>query len=120
MVSIHMAYAFVAICVLVLAIGQLLFKAVSLRLEGLGFNALYTDLHTMVLFGAAASLYAASTILWIQALRTLSLSGAYPFMALGFVIVPLGAAFFFNETLTIKYFLGLALLLTGLLVINSA
>lgn len=119
MVSVHMAYVFVAICVLVLAVGQLLFKAVSFKLEDLGFSALYTDPHTMVLFGTAAGLYAASTILWIQALRTLSLSVAYPFMALGFVIVPLGAALFFSETLTLKYFIGLALLLTGLLVINT-
>ena len=52
-------------------------------------------------------------------LRSISLTHAYPFMAMTFVIVPLLATTLLGEPLTIRYWLGIGLILAGMLVISS-
>lgn len=108
-------YSLVLICVAVLAIGQILFKEFSLRLEKAGgFSQLsFADL---AVFAVAGILYAASSVLWVIALRSVPLSIAYPFMALGYILVPLAALVFYGEHLNLRYFLGAFLIMLGLVV----
>ncbi len=53
---------------------------------------------------------------WMAALTRFELSRAYPFMALSFVLVLLGSAAFFSESLTVAKVAGVALICIGLLV----
>lgn len=111
-----MSYVLVAICVLSLAIGQLLFKTVSIHMSSL--SSLFFDIDVAKYFFAALALYGISTILWIFALKELSLSKAYPFMALGFFIVPVAAHFVFGEPLSYKHLIGAGFIVLGIVVIS--
>ncbi len=68
------------------------------------------------MFLGAGGLYAASTVIWVLALRKLPLSSAYMFMSLGFVIVPIAAHFFFGEAIEWKHAIATLLVVTGILV----
>lgn len=99
-----------------MAAGQLLFKSAALRYAAREgdlserFLALFQDLH----FLAALALYAALSILWVWVLSFTALSRAYPFVALAFALTPVLAALTFGETLSVKLFFGLFLILCGL------
>lgn len=64
---------------------------------------------------AALALYGGATLLWVYILRTTPLSVAYPFAALSFVIVPIGAWTFFGEVLSWRYAAGMLLIILGIL-----
>ncbi len=99
-------------CVVVLAIGQLLFKQVALN-----YNARGTLLDPKVggLLLVAGALYVISTGVWVWALRYVEISKAYPAFALGFVLVPLLGAWFFQEPLSARFFIGLVLIVAGVI-----
>jgi len=101
-----------------IAIGQVLFKLTSERLlarEGGHFFSIAFD----PIFIAALILYGTATLLWIIVLKTVPLSFAYSFMALTFVIVPLLAALFLKEPLTLRYAFGASLIMAGLVIVQS-
>ena len=64
-------------------------------------------------FFLASIVYAVSTGLWVWLLRYMDISKAYPFMALGFVIVPLLSVWLFNEKLSLPYMVGVSLIIAG-------
>jgi len=104
----------------VIAVGQLLFKRVSMGLNGVhGAEAILTKLATDPLFLLALALYGSATILWVLALREVPLSLAYPFTALAFVLVPLGAAVIFKEPVGARYFVGLVFVVGGICIVGS-
>ena len=53
-------------------------------------------------------------MLWVFLLKTVPLSTAYPFVALGFVLVPAAAAMLFDEPLSGRYILGVSCILIGI------
>jgi drug/metabolite transporter (DMT)-like permease len=63
---------------------------------------------------AAFAVYAVAAVAWVYLLRGLPLSRAYPFIALAFALVPLMSHFVFGDNLSLRYFIGLGLILTGL------
>lgn len=111
-------YFLVLTCVAVLAFGQILFKEFSLRLgKSGGFLAL--GIQDYAIFALAGVLYAASSVIWVIALREIPLSRAYPFMALGYILVPLAALTLYGEQLSLRYFLGVSIIIVGLIVTAS-
>jgi drug/metabolite transporter (DMT)-like permease len=112
------SYALVAFCVCALAAGQVMFKLVSGRIHAL--TDILSDKETLFIFAAAAALYGASTLAWIVALRSIPLSQAYLFMALGFVIVPVAAHFMFGEPLNLRILFGAGLICAGIWVAATA
>jgi undecaprenyl phosphate-alpha-L-ara4N flippase subunit ArnE len=64
---------------------------------------------------AAVILYGAATLLWVYILRSTPLSAAYPFAALSFVLVPVGAWALLGEALSWRYGLGMLLIICGIL-----
>src|SRR5690242_7347384 len=99
-----------------MAAGQLLFKSAALRYgAGAGeFGDRLIGLFQNAYFLAALLLYAALAIFWVWVLSFTSLSRAYPFVALAFAVTPLLAGFVFGEALSLRLFVGLALILCGL------
>lgn len=101
---------------LLLAAGQLLFKKVGLDLRGgppgagvlrvLGSPSLY----------AAVVLYGFATILWIWILSRVPLSRAYPYVALGVVLVPLASLLMFGERVGPGFWFGAALIVAGIII----
>lgn len=97
-------------CVVVMTLGQVLFKQVAINYNKAG--SLF-DIGVIGLFLVAGSMYVASSGLWVWALRSVEISKAYPYFALGFVFVPLLSAWLFGEVLTVRYGLGVLLIVMG-------
>lgn len=112
-------YLIILACVVVVATGQLLFKIVGLRMGDRGFEAFLEDYGAAALFLTALFFYALSTLGWVLALRQVPLSTAYLFMSLSFVIVPVGAWYFLNETLDFRTLFGSALIIGGIVVAST-
>ena len=103
-----------------IAAGQILFKRAATQIgsaEGTSWVLEVARLPTMWL---ALALYGAATLLWVRILTTVPLSRAYPFMALAFVLVPAASYVFFNESLTLRYAIGTALIIAGVIVVARA
>lgn len=103
---------------LLVSAGQILFKLTSARAGRLDPAGLYRLLIDPYLI-AAFVIYGFGTIVWVYVLKTLPLTVAYPFMALTFCAVPLLAWLMLGETLTLRYAIGTAVIITGLFVVNS-
>ena len=61
----------------------------------------------------AMFVYMSATFFWIAALRNLSLSRSYMFMALAFCIVPVLSKYIFDEELSRGFYLGALLISAG-------
>jgi multidrug transporter EmrE-like cation transporter len=101
--------------------GQLIIKARALT-HAAETAVLPSKLHYLlamltdysVLSGFAAAFLAG--ICWMLAIERLDLVFAYPFMALSFVLVPLGSTIFFGEMVPPIQWLGLGLIVAGVTV----
>ncbi len=113
-------YAIIIACVLVVAMGQLMFKTVGTRLGGRGFEALLTDHSTALLLFLALAAYGVSTLGWVLALRHVPLSTAYLFMSASFILVPMMAFFVLGEPVSGRVLIGGALIVSGILVAATA
>jgi undecaprenyl phosphate-alpha-L-ara4N flippase subunit ArnE len=103
--------------VLCISGGQMLFKITAARANVA--HSLWAPDVLRVLVGACI-LYGAATLVWVSVLRYVPLSVAYVFMALSFIIVPLLSYAFFKETLSARYFVGLVLIVAGIIVSLTA
>ncbi|KAA8742499.1 4-amino-4-deoxy-L-arabinose-phospho-UDP flippase [Pseudomonas koreensis] len=112
-----MTYFIALICVLGIAAGQILFKlsATSLQKSGSFF-----DLNTILTLFSAFALYGITTIAWVWVLQKIELGKVYPLMALAFVLVPIGSHFFFGERFQPQYFLGVTIIITGIIIAVKA
>lgn len=108
--------ALLIIVPVMISFGQLLFKIAGRNISGNVGKDLWTIAFDPY-FIAAGTLYAFSSFLWVIALSRIDLSKAYPFMASGFIIVPILGYFLLNEVLTPNYFIGVGLIFTGIVVI---
>lgn len=97
-----------------MALGQILFKKASLSLNGESGMPMMISMVSNMYFIAGICLYAGATILWVVVLKDIKLVHAYPFVALGFVLVPIAAHFVFGEALGVRYALGSTLILAGI------
>jgi drug/metabolite transporter (DMT)-like permease len=99
---------------LILAAGQVLFKKVGLAVAGLPpAEAMLAVLRDPFLYGALA-LYGLATLLWIWILSRVPLSQAYPWVALGVILVPLLGWYLFGERVAPVFWVGTALIVAGL------
>ncbi|MDP3798976.1 MAG: hypothetical protein Q8R06_17825 [Polaromonas sp.] len=98
--------------VLMLSIGQVLFKYASgkIDIEGKG---IFAGLLFNPAFIIAIAVYAVATISWLLVLKVTPLRIAYPFAALAFIMVPIFASIFLGETLRFTTFAGAAVIIFG-------
>lgn len=93
--------------------GQLLFKLAADRLA----ERPIWHLALSPVFLVALCVYAMATLGWMMVLRRLPLSQAYPFAVLTFLLVPVVSHFVLREEISGSYWIGLALVIAGLVVI---
>lgn len=103
---------------LMIAAGQVLFKLTSGTTGDFGVKGLAALMVNPLLLVALA-IYGAGTIIWIFVLKAVPLTTGYSFMALTFCFVPVLASIFLGEALTLRYALGAALIIGGMVVING-
>jgi len=103
--------------VAILSSGQLLFKKAALSTGTISSLGDVRLLVTNYWLWLALILYGVATVLWVAILQRVPLSTAVLFNALCFVLVPLAAAAFFGEELGWRHAGGVALIVTGLIVV---
>ena len=103
---------------LVLACGQILFKAAAQSIKGpVSFDAqTILQLISSPYFLLALAVYGSAALFWVLLLRSIELSKAYLIVALALVLVPLAGTFLFREPFTARLFAGLLIILVGLAV----
>lgn len=111
-----MSYVWLLLIVVAASLGQVFLK---LSVLGSGERIDWLALPSNKFFISGVMLYALTSIAWMYALKTFPLSKAYPMLALTFVSVPLLARVFFKEQIRFTDFLGMALILAGVVVING-
>lgn len=100
--------------VLLLAIGQVLFKIAAVHIEKNALPLLAAIFSPQLIF--ALSVYAIATLMWIYSLRTTPLQIAYPFVAFAFILVPMLGHWFLNERIGINTVIGAVLIMLGVVV----
>lgn len=108
-----MIYIVALICVLGIAAGQILFKVSASALHRAGSIFDFQFLATLFV---AFALYGITTIAWVWVLQKIELGKVYPLMALAFVLVPIGSHFIFGEKFQIQYFIGVAVIIAGIVI----
>jgi drug/metabolite transporter (DMT)-like permease len=97
------AYALALFSVIVIAIGQSIFKYSALRFtfatDQTIIQWVQSNVAPLVAVIGALSLYMISTVAWIAALRTIPLSVAFMFNALAFAFIPIVSSLLFGEQL---------------------
>lgn len=108
-----LVYVTAVLCVLGLAAGQVLFKvsAGALAASGSFFSA-----RALVPLISAMCLYGITSIAWVWILRNIELGRVYPLMALAFVFVPLGSFLFLNERFGPQYYVGVLIIMLGIVI----
>jgi drug/metabolite transporter (DMT)-like permease len=101
------------LCVVGLAIGQILFK---LGAKTLAQTGSFLAFKTAAILLSAMCLYGITSIAWVWVLQKVDLGRVYPLMALAFILVPLGSHFAFGERFEAHYFVGVALIILGIVV----
>ncbi|MFI4957038.1 MAG: EamA family transporter [Gammaproteobacteria bacterium] len=107
-------YAATLLCVIGLSIGQVLFKMSATALTETGS---FFSIKTLATLFPALCLYGLTTLLWVWVLQKIELGKVYPFMALAFVLVPFASHFIFGERFETPYFLGVVLIMAGIIII---
>ena len=99
------------LCVVGLAIGQILFKVSATSPSQTG--SIFAHKTATSLF-VAMTLYAITSVAWVWVLQNVDFGRVYPLMALAFVLVPLGSHFILGERFHPQYFVGVALIVIGI------
>lgn len=103
-------------CVLLIAVGQLLFKsaATQWKVDGWSWTTVTGFLSPVML--VALFVYGLATLLWVYVLRTVPLASAYALFSLAFLIVPLLAHFALGERISANMLIGGAIIVVGVIV----
>lgn len=109
-----------ATVVIMLAVGQLMFKQSGIAIAGKTPMQAISALIALPTFWLSLVLYGVATLLWIVVLSRVSLARSYPWVALTVVLVPLLASRVFQEQLSARFWVGMVVLVCGLVITQSS
>jgi len=98
-----------------LAAGQILFKRLGLSLQGQELASGLLSLARNPKLYLALAIYGFATVLWIWILSRIPLTRAYPWIAATTAIIPLLGWLIFEERVAGSYWIGLFLIVIGLM-----
>ncbi len=101
-----------------LALGQVLFKTASAKFPSNFETAVSFFLQPT--FIMAMALYVSLVVAWVWILSFVPLSRGYPFTASAFVWTAIFGTLLFNETITIRFIVGVVVLAAGLWIIATS
>ena len=110
-------YGLALLCVLGLVVGQVLFK---ISATSLAYSGTFFSIKVATTLLAAMALYGVTSVGWVWVLQHTELGRVYPLMALAFALVPLASHFVFGERFHAQYFLGVALIMAGIIIAVKA
>lgn len=104
--------------VILMALGQVLFKQGSKAFTGLQWSSLlHVAFNPYVLSGV--TIYGVSTVIWVYVLSRMNLSVAYPTQSMSYVLVMLAAIFLFKEPISAKQWIGMGLIMAGVVFVSQ-
>jgi undecaprenyl phosphate-alpha-L-ara4N flippase subunit ArnE len=106
--------------VVLVAIAQILFELAARRVRFAGWAWETVASWSTVPMGLALLVSAAGAGLWIWALRSARLSMVYPLYALTFVLVPLLDRALFATPLSLRYWIGAAIIVVGVWLMTTS
>lgn len=114
-----------AAAILTVVASQLLFKRGMLDLAGMNFSLSNAYLLIKHVFSSPFLLgglffYAVSFLLWLFVISKIKLSLAYPITSINFVLVLIASYYFFDERLSLFQYLGIALIIIGVVALSKA
>ena len=118
-----MLIALILASVLLAGLAQVTLKSGVNRVTGTAGGALqlnsasFKSLFSSSLVWAGLLLFGVSAIVWLFALSRASLSFAYPFAALGYVVIVLFSIFVLHEHVPPLRWAGVALIVTGIVLV---
>lgn len=104
-----MTYIFLAINIVFLAMGQMLWKLGVSKMGG--FNIVSIILNPYIISGVA--LYGLATLLWLYVLSKEELSLVYPLQSITYVLGTILAIFVFHENVSLLRWIGIAVIIAG-------
>lgn len=108
-----MTYIFLAINIVFLAAGQMLWKLGMTKTDG--FNLVSIVLNPYIIIGVA--LYGLATLLWLYVLSKEELSLVYPLQSITYVLGTLLAIFVFRENVSLLRWLGVVTIIVGAILV---
>ena len=113
-----MPYLLLTINILLMSIGQLLFKqAANFLNNNTQLNLLSKYLLNPWFYGAVFS-FALSTFIWVRILTQMKLSVAYPILSISYILTTAGAILLFDEKLSILNFFGILCIMIGVSLVS--
>lgn len=115
----------IVIAATMMSFGSLGLKGAIEAIGGFGGNlsTIHKDIFALMInpiFIVGIILYGAGTLVWMRVISTEPLSVGYPIlMSMAFVTITFGAAFFFEESITISKLLGMAIIVVGVVVATN-
>jgi len=86
-------------------------------------QSFFSDIIRLILqplFDAGVLLYVVASLIWFHVISTEPLSIAYPLLvSMTFIFVTLGAIVIFNEALTFSKFIGILIILIGIIIVSG-
>lgn len=111
-----MAYALLLLAIVFLTVSQILQKTVAMRADD---SAGYLSaVARQPLFWGALTTLGIGMLLWLLVLSQVEVSTAFPFLSLTFVLTTLFARWKFNETVSIRRWLGVCSICAGVALIG--
>lgn len=115
-----MLILFILVSVLLAAVAQLTLKAGMDRVgETDGTVALFRGAATTPLVWLGLALFGLSALVWLMVLSKTSLSFAYPFASLTYVLIVVFDRFVLHTQVPLGRWIGVALIVSGILVVAS-
>jgi len=110
-------YGVAILCVLGVAVGQILFKISATALAESGS---FFAIKPAAIFFAAMCLYGITSVAWVWVLQKAEIGRVYPLMALAFILVPLGSYLVLGERFQPQYLVGVAMIIAGVVIVLKA
>lgn len=104
-----MIYIFLAINIIFLATGQVMWKFGMNKMDG--FNLVSIILNPYIVFGV--TLYGLATLIWLYILSKEALSVVYPLQSITYVLGTVLAIFVFRENVSLVRWLGIVIIILG-------
>jgi multidrug transporter EmrE-like cation transporter len=101
-----------------MSIGQLFFKQAAIFTNNNTHLSFISKYALNPSFYAAVSFFAIATITWVQILKTMKISVAYPLLSVSYVITAAGAYYFFGERISSINIIGILLIMFGVSLVS--
>lgn len=118
-------FILILIAATMMSFGSLGLKGAIDAIGGFGENigTIFNDIFALIvnpIFIVGLTLYGGGTLIWMRVISTEPISVGYPIlMSIAFITVTGGAAFFFNEAITLPKLIGMGIIVIGVVVATN-